>query len=117
MHIKTVNTHRKYECIVMRGNDKGRGVNRLSCSGVLRVLTVFTLAADRSHTENFSLLLFGLILAIGRSPKYKIDGWPGARGDAQYQQRPYQLWGATATPRCWLSNISSEVPQPKSVFP
>ena len=43
MHIKTVNTDRKYACIVMRGNDPGRVnrgkgywvVNRLSCSGVL----------------------------------------------------------------------------------
>ena len=43
MHIKTVNTHNKYKCIIMRGNDpsrvnRGKGylvVNRLSCSGVL----------------------------------------------------------------------------------
>ena len=24
MHIKTISTHSKYECIVMRGNDPGR---------------------------------------------------------------------------------------------
>ena len=24
MHIKTVNTHSKYKCIVMRGNESGR---------------------------------------------------------------------------------------------
>ena len=42
MHIKNVNTHSKYKCIVMRGNDPGRvdrgkgyrAINRLSCCGV-----------------------------------------------------------------------------------
>ena len=43
MHIKIVNTHSKYKCIVMRGNEPGRAnrgkgyrvVNRLNCCDVL----------------------------------------------------------------------------------
>ena len=43
MDIKIVNTHNKYKCIVMRGNDPGRvnrgkgyqAVNPLICYGVL----------------------------------------------------------------------------------
>ena len=86
MHIKTVNTHSKYECIVMRGNDRSwvnrgegyRAVNRLSCSGVLPGADGVYPGSDRSRPDHFSPLLFGLILAIGRSLQYKVDGWFGA---------------------------------------
>ena len=115
MHIKTVNTHSKYECIVMRGNDKGRAVNRLSCSGVLPGADGVYPSSDRSHPENFSPLLFGLILAIGRSPKYKIDGWPGARGMLNINNDPIS-YGSNCYPAGWLSNISSEVPNLNQFF-
>ena len=76
MHIKTVNTHSKYKCIVMRGNDKGRvnrgkgylAVNWLSCSGVLPGADGVYPGSDRGHSEHFSPMLFRLILAIDRSP-------------------------------------------------
>ena len=75
MHIKTVNTHSKYECIVMRGNDLGRvnrgkgyrAVNRLSCSGVFPGADGVYPGYDRGRSEHFSPMLFGLILAISRS--------------------------------------------------
>ena len=82
MHIKTVNTYSKYKCIVMRGNDLGkvnrgkeyRAVNRLSFSSVLPGADGVYPSSDRSLPEHFSPLLFGLILAIDRSPQYKVDG-------------------------------------------
>ena len=96
MHIKTVNTHRKYECIVMRGNDLGRvnrgkeyrAVNWLSCSGVLPGADGVYPGSDRSRPEHFSPLLFGLILDIGRSPQYKFDGWPRAHGMLNINNNP-----------------------------
>ena len=65
MHIKTVNTHSKYKCFVMRGNDSGRVnrgkgyrvVNRLSCCGVLPGANVFTLALIEA-ARSFFLLCF-----------------------------------------------------------
>ena len=86
MHIKTVNTHSKYECIVMRVNDSGRvnkgkgyrAVNRLSCSGVLSGVDGVYPSFGQGRPEHFSPMLFGLILAIGRSPQYKVDGWSGS---------------------------------------
>ena len=76
MYIKTINTHSKYECIIMEGNDPGRvnkgkgyrAVNRLSCSGVLQGADGVYPGSDRGCPEHFSPLLFGLILAIDRSP-------------------------------------------------
>ena len=82
MHIKTVNTDSKYKCIVMRSNDLGRVnggkgyrvVNRLNCCDVLYGTNGVHPGSDRGCLEHFSPLLFGLILAIGRSPQYKVDG-------------------------------------------
>ena len=96
MHIKTVNTHSKYECIIMRGNDPGRvnrgkgyrAINRLSCSGVLLGGDGVYPGSNRSRPEHFSPILFGLILAIGRSPQYKVDGWLGARGRLSINNDP-----------------------------
>ena len=82
MHIKTVNTHGKYKCILMRGNDpsrvnRGKGyraINRLNCCDVLLGANGVHPGSDRGRLEHFSPLLFGLILAIVRSPQYKVDG-------------------------------------------
>ena len=123
MHIKNVNTHSKYECTVMRGNDPGRvnrgkgyrAVNRLSCSGVLPVADGVYPSYDRSRPEHFSPLLFRLILAIGRSPQYKVDGWPGARGMRNINNDLVSC-GSDCYPAGWLSNISSEVPSPNQFF-
>ena len=119
MHIKTVNAHSKYECIVMRGNDPSRinrgkeywAVNWLSCSGVLPGADGVYPGSDRSRPEHFSPLLFGLILAIGRSPQYKVDGWSGARGMININNDPVSC-GGDCYPVGWLSNIPSEVPNP-----
>ena len=89
----------------MRGNDPGRvnrgkgyrAVNRLSCSGVLPGANGVYPGSDRSRSEHFSPLLFILILAIGRSPQYKVDGWPGARGMLNINNDPVSC--ATATSR------------------
>ena len=122
MHIKTVNTHSKYEYIVMRGNDPGRvnrgkgcrAVNRLSCCDVLSGANGVYLGSNRSCPEHFSPLLFGLILAISRSPQYKVDGWP-ARGMLKINNDPVSC-GSDCYPVSWLSNIPSEVPNPNQFF-
>ena len=106
MHIKTVNTHSKYECIVMRGNDPGRvnrgkgyrAINRLSCNDVLPGADDVYPGSDRSRPKNFSPLLFGLILAIGRSPQYKVDGWPGPEA-CSVSTTTLSTVEATTTPR------------------
>ena len=75
MHIKIVNTHSKYKCIVMRGNDPGKvnrgkeykAINWLNCYDVLSGANGVHLGSYRGHLEHFSPLLFGLILAIDRS--------------------------------------------------
>ena len=82
MHIKTVNIDSKYKCIVMRGNDPGRvnrgkgyrAVNRLNYCDVLSGVDGVHPGFDRGRPEHFSPMLFGLILDIGRSPQYKVDG-------------------------------------------
>ena len=123
MHIKTVNTHSKYKCIVMRDNDPGRvnrgkgyrAFNQLSCSGVLPGANGVYPSPDRSHPEHFSPLLFGLILAIGRSPQYKVDGRTRARGMLNINNDPVSC-GSDCYPAGWLSNISSKVPSPNRFF-
>ena len=60
----------------MRVNDLGRvnrgkgyrAVNRLSCSGVFPGADGVYPGYDRGRSEHFSPMLFGLILAISRSP-------------------------------------------------
>ena len=123
MHIKTVNTDSKYKCIVMRGNDPGRvnrgkgykAVNRLNCCDVLSGADGVHPGFDRGCSEHFSPLLFGLILATGRSPQYKVDGWPGARGMLDINNDPVNC-RSDCYPAGWLSNISSEVPSPNQFF-
>ena len=123
MHIKTVNTHSKYKCIVMRGNDPGRvnrgekyrAVNRLSCCGVLPSANGVYPGSDGGRLEHFSPLLFGLILAIDRSPQYKIDGWAGPQGMLNIHNDPVSC-GSACYPAGWLSYISSEVPSPNKFF-
>ena len=86
MYIKTINTDSKYKCIMMGGNDpsrvnRGKGhrvVNLLNCCDVLSGADGFHPGYDRGRLKHFSPLLFGLILAIGWSPQYKVDGWPGS---------------------------------------
>ena len=107
----------------MRGNDPGRvnrgkgyrAVNRLSCRGVLPGADGVYPDSDRSRPEPFSPLLFGLILAIDRSPQYKVDGWPGARGILNINNDPVSC-GSDRYPVDWLSNKSSEVPSPNQFF-
>ena len=123
MYIKTVNTDSKYKCIVMRGNDPGRvnrgkgykAVNWLNCCDVLSGADGVYLGSDRGRWEHFSSLLFGLILAIGRSPQYKVDGWPGSRGMFSVNN-DHVSYGSDCYPAGWLSNISSEVPSPNPFF-
>ena len=122
MHIKTVNTDSKYKCIVMRGNDQGRVnrgkgyrvVNRLNYCDVLSGVDGVHPSFDRGRLEHFSPLLFGLILAIGRSPQYKVDGWTRARGMLNIND-PVSC-GSDCYPAGWLSNISSKVPSLNQFF-
>ena len=123
MHIKIVNTDKKYDCIVIRGNDPGRVnrgkgyrvVNRLSCSGVLPGADGVYPVSDRGHPKNFSPLLFGLILVIVQFPQYKVDGWSRARGMLNINNDPVSC-GSGCYPTDWLSNISFEVPIPNQFF-
>ena len=63
MHIKTVNTHGKYKCIVMRGNDPGmvnrgkgdRAVNRLNYCDVLSGANGVHPSSNRGRLEHFLL--------------------------------------------------------------
>ena len=61
--------------------------------------------------EHFSPLLFGLILVIGRSPQYKVNGLPGPRGMLGINNDRVSRGGC-----CHLANqfsyISLEVPSP-----
>ena len=65
--------------------------------------------------EHFSPLLFGLILAIGRSPQYKVDGFPGPRGMLSINNDRVSYGGG-----CYsidrLSYIPSEVPDLNKFF-
>ena len=123
MHIKNVNTDSKYKCIVTRGNDPGRvnrgkgyrAANRLNCCNVLSGADGVNPGSDRGRSEHFSPLLFGLILAIGWSPQYNVDGWPGARGMLNINNDSVRC-GSDYYPVSWLSNISSEVPNPNKFF-
>ena len=57
MHIKIVNTHGRYKCIVMRVNDPGRvnrgkgyrAVNRLNCCDVLSGANDVHSSSDRGR--------------------------------------------------------------------
>ena len=123
MHIKTIDTQSKYKCIVMRDNDPGRvnrgkgyrAVNQLNCCDVLSGANGVHLGSNQGRSEHFSPLLFGLILAIDRSPQYKVDGWPGARGMLNINNDPISC-GSDCYSAGWLSNISSEVPCPNHFF-
>ena len=65
MHIKTVNTHSKYKCIVMRGNDpsrvnRGKGyraINLLNCYDVIPGVNGVHLDFDRGRPEYLSPML------------------------------------------------------------
>ena len=123
MYIKTVNIDSKYKYIVMRGNDPSRvdrgdeyrAVNRLNCCDVFLGADGVHPSSDRGCTEHFSPLLFGLVLAIGRSPQYKVDGLPGPRGMLSTNNDHVSCGGG-----CYsvdrLSYISSEVPSPNQFF-
>ena len=107
----------------MRGNDLGRvnrgkgyrAINRLSCNGILQGADGVYLGSNRSRPKHFSPLLFGLILAIGRSPQYKVDVWLGARGMFNINNDLVSR-GSDCYPVDWLSDISSEVPSPNQFF-
>ena len=123
MHIKTVNTHSKYKCIVIRGNDssrvnRGKGykaVNQLNCYDVLSGANGVHLGSDRGLPENFSHLFFGLILSIGRSPQYKVDGWPGPRSMLSTNNDLVSC-GSGCYPAGSLSYIPFEVSGPNKLF-
>ena len=123
MHIKTVNTHDKYKCIVMRGNDPGRvnrgkgyrAVNQLNCCDVLSGANGVHPGFDRGRSEHFSPLFFELILAIGQSPQYKVDGWPGSRSMLGTNNDPVSC-GSGCCLAGWLSYIPFEVSGPNQLF-
>ena len=123
MHIKTVNTHSKYKCIVMRGNDPGRvnrgkgyrAVNRLSCCSVLPGANGVYLGSNLGRPDYFSHLLFGPILAICRSPQYKVDGWLGPRGMLSIDKDLISC-GSGCYLAGLLSYIPFEVPSPNQFF-
>ena len=73
------------------------------------------LGSDRGSPDHFSPLLFGLILAIDRSPQYKVDGWARPRGMLNINDDPVSC-GSGCYPASWLSYIPSEVPSPNQFF-
>ena len=86
VHIKTVNTYNQYECVVVWCDDpcrvnRGKGykvVNRQNCCDIPLVADGVYSGSDRSRPEHSSPMFLGLILAVDRSPQYKVDGRPGS---------------------------------------
>ena len=55
-----------------------RAVNQQNCYDFPPVADGVYSGFDRSRPEHSPLLFLGLILAVGRSPQYKVDGRPGS---------------------------------------
>ena len=51
-------------------------VNRQNCCDFPPVADGVYSGSDRSHPEHSPPLFLGLILAVDRSPQYKVDGQP-----------------------------------------
>ena len=84
VHIKTVNTYSQYECVVVWCDDpcrvnrwKGyRAVHRQNYWDISLIADGVHSGSNRGCPEHSSSLFLGLILAVDRSPQYKVDSRP-----------------------------------------
>ena len=123
VHIKTVNTYSQYECVVVWCDDpcrvnKGKGyraVNWQNCCDIPPVADGVYSGSDRGRLKHSSLLFLGLILAVSRSPQYKVDGWPRSRSMFNIYKGPVGC-GSCCCPAGWLLQVLSEVPCPNQLL-
>ena len=123
VHIKTVNTYSQYECVVVWCDDpcrvnmgKGyRAVNRENCGDIPSVADGVYSGSDRGRPEHSSPLFLELILAVSRSPQYKVDGRSGSRSILDICNGPIDCESGCC-PTGWLPQVSSEVPGPNKLF-
>ena len=117
VHIKIVNAYSQYECVVVWCDDpcrvnRGKGygaVHRQNYYDIPPVANGVYSGYNRGRLEHSSPLFLGLILAIGRSPQYKIDGRPGFWSMFDICNGPVGC-GSSCCPAGWLLQIPSEVP-------
>ena len=81
VHIKTVNSYSKYECVVVWCDDpckvnrwKGyRAIHRQNFWDISPTADGVHSGSNRGCLEHSSSLFLGLIMAIGWSPQYKVN--------------------------------------------
>ena len=123
VHIKTVNTYSQYECTVVWCYDpckvnrwKGyRVVHRLNCWDISPIADGVYSGSNRGCPEHSFPLFLGLILVVGRSSQYEVDGrsrsWSMfnfCNGSADYD--------SGCCPPGWLPQLPSKVASPNQLF-
>ena len=85
VNIKIVNTYSQYECVVVWCDDphrvnrwkRYRAVHRQKCCDISPITDGVYSGSNRGRPKHSSPLFLGLILAIGWSPHYKVNGRSG----------------------------------------
>ena len=123
VYIKTVNTYRQYECVVVWCDDPcrvnmGQGyraVNRQNYCDIPPVADGVYSGSNIGRLKQSSPLFLGLILAVNWSPRYKVDGRPGSRSMFDICNGPIGC-GSSCYLTGWLPQVPSEVPGPNHLF-
>ena len=116
VHIKTVNTHSQYECVIVWCDDlcrvnrwKGyRVVHWLNCKDNSPIADDVYSGSKRGCPDHSSPLLLGLILAVGRPPQYEVDGRPRF-WSMFYFCNDRVGCGSDSCPTGWFPQIPSKV--------
>ena len=116
VHIKIVNTHSQYECVIVWCDDlcrvngwKGyRAIHRQDCRDISPIADDVHFGSNRGFPDHSSFLLLGLILAVGRSPQYEVDDRPRFWSMFYFCNGPIG-YGSDCCPTVWLPQIPSKV--------
>ena len=123
MHIKTVNRYSQYKCVVVWCEDPCR-VNRWKGYKVVYRQNRWDIppiadgvdsGSNRGCPEHSSSLFLGLILVVGRSPQYEVDGRLRSWSVFNFCNGPAGC-GSSYCPPGWLPQILSEVTDPNQLF-
>ena len=107
MHIKTVNTYSQYKCVVVWCDDlckvnrwKGyRVVHRHNCWDISPIIDGVHSRSNRGCPEHSSPLFLGLVLVVGRSPQYEVDGWQRSQSMFDFCNGPTGCGSSRCPPR------------------
>ena len=112
--VKTVNAYIKFVIVWCDDPcrvDRWKGywvVHQKHCRDNSQIADSVYSGPNRGCLEYSSPLFLGLILAVGRSPQYEVDGRPGLWNMSYFCNGPVNC-GSNRCPSGWLPQISSKV--------